>query len=189
MEQCEEDQPMPQDTPELSAPEVLHHTVNTLHEHLPLHADGYKCTTEDLFNLLVGVAANKGTLESVCADLVGAPDPQTIRGCSRRVFLPASSCSTTHLAAPQGSNAGFWLCCRAVAPSVETETGGSWIPGLAVLARNDGRVVFTIPVLRLRSGQASAGIQGVGMSWAFFFCAAQLKDLSGKGILRPVASE
>src|SRR5215813_8356839 len=37
----------------------------------------------------------------------------------------------------------------------------SWIPGLALLARNDGRVVFVIPALRLRSGQASAEIQGV----------------------------
>src|SRR5262245_50192360 len=71
---------MTQDTPELSAPEVLHHAVNTLQEHLPLHADGYKCTTADLFNILLGVAANRGTIESVCADLVGTPDPQTMRG-------------------------------------------------------------------------------------------------------------
>jgi hypothetical protein len=71
---------MTQDTAELSAPEVLHHAVSTLQEHLPLHADGYKCTTADLFNILVGVAANKGTIESVCADLVGTPDPQTMRG-------------------------------------------------------------------------------------------------------------
>jgi hypothetical protein len=71
---------MRQDTPELSAPEVLHHAVNPLQEHLPLHADGYKCTTADLFNILLGVAATRGTIESVCADLVGTPDPQTIRG-------------------------------------------------------------------------------------------------------------
>lgn len=71
---------MTQHTPELTAPEVLQHAVSTLQEHLPLHADGYKCTTEDLFNLLLGVAATKGTIESVCADLVGTPDPQTIRG-------------------------------------------------------------------------------------------------------------
>lgn len=71
---------MTQDTPELSAPEVLHHTVSTLQEHVPLHADGYKCTTADLFNILVGVAATKGTIESVCADLAGTPDPETIRG-------------------------------------------------------------------------------------------------------------
>jgi len=44
-----------------------------------LHAEGYKCTTDDLFKVLVGVAATKGTLEAVCADLVGTPDPQTVR--------------------------------------------------------------------------------------------------------------
>ena len=70
---------MRQETPELSAAEVLPHTVSTLHEQVPLHADGYKCTTVDLFNILVGVAATKGTLEAVCADLAGPPDPQTIR--------------------------------------------------------------------------------------------------------------
>jgi putative transposase len=46
---------------------------------LPLQAEGYKCTTEDLLNVLLGVAANRGTIESVCADLVGTPDPETIR--------------------------------------------------------------------------------------------------------------
>jgi putative transposase len=67
-------------TPELSAPEVLRHTQSLLEEHLPLNAEGYKCTTDDLFKVLVGVAATKGTLEAVCADLVGTPDPHTIRG-------------------------------------------------------------------------------------------------------------
>jgi len=66
--------------PELSAQEVLRHTQALLEEHLPLNAEGYKCTTDDLFKVLVGVAATKGTLEAVCADLVGTPDPHTIRG-------------------------------------------------------------------------------------------------------------
>ncbi len=67
-------------TPELSDQEVLLQAQNRLEDHLPLHAEGYKCTTEDLFRVLVGVAANRGTLESVCAELVGTPEPQTIRG-------------------------------------------------------------------------------------------------------------
>jgi len=67
-------------TPELTAQEVLRHTQALLEEQLPLHAEGYKCTTDDLFKVLVGVAATKGTLEAVCADLVGTPDPQTVRG-------------------------------------------------------------------------------------------------------------
>ncbi len=71
---------MPDDTPDLTAPEVLHHAYSTLQEHLPLHAEGYACTTDDLLKVLLGVAVTRGTIESVCADLVGTPDPQTIRG-------------------------------------------------------------------------------------------------------------
>ncbi len=67
-------------TPELTAPEVLRHAQDLLEEHLPLHADGYKCTTDDLFKVLLGVAATKSTLEAVCGDLPGTPDPHTIRG-------------------------------------------------------------------------------------------------------------
>jgi hypothetical protein len=71
---------MPYHTPELSAQEVLQHTQELLEEKLPLNAEGYKCTTDDLFKVLLGVAATKSTVEAVCADLVGTPDPQTIRG-------------------------------------------------------------------------------------------------------------
>jgi hypothetical protein len=71
---------MPDDTPDLTAPEVMQHALSTLQEHLPLHAEGYVCTTDDLVKVLLGVAVNRSTLEAVCADLVGTPDPQTIRG-------------------------------------------------------------------------------------------------------------
>src|SRR4029434_5316966 len=67
-------------TPELSAQEVLQHAQELLEEKLPLQAEGYKCTTDDLFKVLLGVAATKSTLEAVCAELVGTPDPHTIRG-------------------------------------------------------------------------------------------------------------
>ena len=80
IEQPQEDQPMTYDRPELTDQEVLLHAQEGLKEHLPLHAEGYKCTTDDLWRVLLGVAANRGTLESVCADLVGTPDPHTIRG-------------------------------------------------------------------------------------------------------------
>jgi len=71
---------MPYDTPELTAQEVLRHAQELLEEKLPLNAEGYKCTTDDLFKVLLGVAAMKSTLEAVCADLIGTPDPHTIRG-------------------------------------------------------------------------------------------------------------
>jgi hypothetical protein len=68
------------DTLELTDQEVLLHAHSRLQEHLPLHADGYVCTTDDLLAVLLAVATHRGTIESVCADLVGSPDPQTIRG-------------------------------------------------------------------------------------------------------------
>ena len=51
-----------------------------MEEKLPWNAEGYKCTTDDLYKVLLGVAATKSTVEAVCADLVGTPDPQTVRG-------------------------------------------------------------------------------------------------------------
>ncbi len=78
---------MPYNTPELTDQEVLQHAFSTLHDHLPLYAQGYTCTTKDLLTVLLGVAVNRGTIESVCADLVGTPDPQTIRG-----YLNAQLC-------------------------------------------------------------------------------------------------
>jgi hypothetical protein len=67
------------DTLKLTEEKVLIRAREVLEEHLPLEAEGYTCTTEDLLNVLLGVAANRGTLESVCADLVGTPDAETIR--------------------------------------------------------------------------------------------------------------
>ena len=67
-------------TPELRAPEVLQHTQELLEEKLPWKADGYKCTTDDLFKVLVGVAATRSTLDAVCVELGGTPDPPTVRG-------------------------------------------------------------------------------------------------------------
>jgi len=67
-------------TPTLSDHDVLTHARDGLRQHLPLAAAGYACTTDDLLNVLLGVAANRGTVESVCRDLVGTPDAATIRG-------------------------------------------------------------------------------------------------------------
>jgi hypothetical protein len=58
----------------------LPHTQEWLEETLPLKAEGYKCTTDALCQVLVGIAVTKSTVEAVCAELVGTPDPQTVRG-------------------------------------------------------------------------------------------------------------
>ena len=65
--------------PTLTDEKVLTETHTMLSEHLELAANGYKCSSDDLYHVLLGVAANQGTIEAVCADLVGTPDPQTIR--------------------------------------------------------------------------------------------------------------
>jgi putative transposase len=70
---------MPDDTLRLTDQKVLNHAQSLLAEHLPLNADGYACTTADLLKVLLAVAANTSTVEAVCADLVGSPDPETIR--------------------------------------------------------------------------------------------------------------
>jgi len=70
---------MVNDTLELTDEEVLDHARSGLAEHLALEADGYKCSTEGILDVLLGVAVTQDTLESVCADLVGTPDPETIR--------------------------------------------------------------------------------------------------------------
>lgn len=67
-------------TPELTDVEVLEQAAELLKEHLPLEADGYICTTEDLINILLGAAANCGTVQALGSDLVGSPEPETIRG-------------------------------------------------------------------------------------------------------------
>jgi putative transposase len=70
---------MANDTLELTDEEVLDHARSGLEEHLALRADGYKCSTEGVLDVLLGVAVTQDTLESVCADLVGTPNPETIR--------------------------------------------------------------------------------------------------------------
>ncbi len=66
-------------TLKLTNREVLEFARTGLERHLPLKAEGYKCSTEDLLNVLLGVGVNDDTLESVCADLVGTPSAETIR--------------------------------------------------------------------------------------------------------------
>jgi hypothetical protein len=67
------------DTLKLTDDQVLAHARDILREHLPLTAEGTCCTTDDLLNVLLGIAVNRGTLEAVCSDWATAPDPETVR--------------------------------------------------------------------------------------------------------------
>src|SRR5260370_32392222 len=79
-QQSKESKPMSNDTLKLSDQKVLHEAREVLKEHLPLAADGYRCTTDNLYDALLGVAVNRGTLQVICKDWLGLVDPETIRG-------------------------------------------------------------------------------------------------------------
>ena len=49
-------------------------------EFLPLQADGYACTTEQLVDVLLAVSCQKETIEQVCADLKIEVGAESIRG-------------------------------------------------------------------------------------------------------------
>lgn len=66
-------------TPTLTDYDILLYARTRLEQHLPLQADGYVCTTADLFHLLLGAAATRDSLESVCSDLTTAPNAATLR--------------------------------------------------------------------------------------------------------------
>ena len=51
--------------------------AHDLQEHLPLTAEGSCCRTDDLLNVLLGLAVNCGAVEAVCSDWLAAPDPET----------------------------------------------------------------------------------------------------------------
>lgn len=71
---------MSHDTLKLSDQKVLDQARAVLKDHLPLEAEGYVCTTDDLYNALLGVAANRGTLQAVCTDWLDIAEPETVRG-------------------------------------------------------------------------------------------------------------
>lgn len=68
------------DTPKLDDAEVLRRAQAILEEHLPLQAEGYCCTSQTLYQILIAVGVSKGTIESVCSQLALAPDGETVRG-------------------------------------------------------------------------------------------------------------
>ena len=70
----------------LNDEKVLGQAKKTLEIFMPLEADGYCVTSDTLYDILIGIAANRGTTESVCGELAGAPDPETIRRYFREQF-------------------------------------------------------------------------------------------------------
>jgi putative transposase len=71
---------MTNDTLKLTDRKVLEYARTSLQDHLPLQAEGYRCTTADLLDVLLGVAVSQDTIESMCADWSDVANAETIRG-------------------------------------------------------------------------------------------------------------
>jgi len=67
------------DTPKLTANQVLEYARQGLQAHLPLRAEGYKCTANDLLNILLAAATQRCSIESACAELSSGPGAETVR--------------------------------------------------------------------------------------------------------------
>jgi putative transposase len=78
-QQFKESKPAMNDTPMLTADQVLEHARQDLQAHLSLQAEGYKCTADDLLNILLTAAARQCTIESVCAELSSGPGAEAVR--------------------------------------------------------------------------------------------------------------
>lgn len=64
----------------LSQTAVLDIARSRVGEFLPLQADGYACTTEQLVDVLLAVSCQKETIEQVCSDLKIKVGAESIRG-------------------------------------------------------------------------------------------------------------
>ena len=64
---------------ELKAEEVHRMLLETLQTHLSLKTEGYRCTTEQVLNILVRAAAEGSSLEAVCSDQPSGINGNTLR--------------------------------------------------------------------------------------------------------------
>ena len=83
-------EPTPAQSIRLTDQQTLHDTMTVARQHIPLTAQGYRCQTGDLWRLLLAAAARRSTIETVCADLSGAPAAKTVRGYLSEQLPPAA---------------------------------------------------------------------------------------------------
>ena len=63
----------------LTAKDVHHQTMKTLTKHISIQAEGYRCQTEMVFDVLLKASAENSSIEAVCHDLADVADSNTIR--------------------------------------------------------------------------------------------------------------
>jgi hypothetical protein len=64
---------------ELKAEDVRAYTLQTMKEHFAIKAEGYCCTTDMIWDVLIKASAECSSLEAVCADLEQVADSNTLR--------------------------------------------------------------------------------------------------------------
>jgi hypothetical protein len=64
---------------ELKAKDVHAYTAQLLKEHLNIEANGYRCNTDMVMDILIKASAECSSVEAVCADLDDTADSNTIR--------------------------------------------------------------------------------------------------------------
>ena len=95
---------------ELSDRATLNCTIGVLKKHFDLAADGYLCQTDDVWQVVVTAAARRSTIEATCADLLGAPASNTVRGYLHDGFPPSAiSALQTKCNAALASQLPEWL--------------------------------------------------------------------------------
>lgn len=70
---------MTYDTPKLDQQQTLTFARSVLEQHLSLEADGYCCSSEELLDILLMMAAKGETLDAACAELEAMPTPEAYR--------------------------------------------------------------------------------------------------------------
>ena len=63
----------------LKAEDVRHQTMKTLMKSIPLQVNGYQCTTEMIFDILMKASAESSSLDAACEDLENVADGNTVR--------------------------------------------------------------------------------------------------------------
>lgn len=64
---------------ELKAEHIRDCTMKTLTNHITLEANGYRCTSEMIFDVIVKASAERSSIEAACEDLDEVADSNTIR--------------------------------------------------------------------------------------------------------------
>lgn len=64
---------------ELKAEHIRDQTMKTLKDHITWEANGYRCTTEMILDVILKASAERSSIEAVCDDLENVADSNTIR--------------------------------------------------------------------------------------------------------------